>query len=212
MIRDGGEREPAIKAEDLGKTYNLRPVISHLSLEIESGEIVAVTGANGTGKSTLIKLLASLLEPTTGGVARFCCGKSVREHAFPLLTGLVAPYLSLYGEYTIRESVDLVSGLRGDISRTDRAYTIAEELGIAERFEDRVGALSSGMMQRVRFILALMHNPPFLFLDEPMSNLDSEGKSAISSLIRRRGADAVTVIATNDAEDLHLCTSELRID
>jgi heme exporter protein A len=199
-------------AEGISKTYNLRSVLQNVSFTLRSGDRLGITGANGSGKTTLIKLLASVLELSSGSVSRRHLGTPVPEESYPELTGFVAPYLSLYPEYSGREHAQLISDLRGQPFRIESAMNVAEEIGIADRFDDRTGSLSSGMQQRIRYVLALLHDPPFLFLDEPMTNLDSLGKDSVRRLVGKEAPERITIIATNDPPDLELCTSVLNLD
>lgn len=201
-----------LTAEGITKTYNLRPVLQNISFTLRSADRLGITGANGSGKTTLIKLLASILELSSGTVARRRFDEPVPEESFPELTGFVAPYISLYPEYSGREHAELISDLRGLPFNIDAAMAVADEVGIADRFDDRTGSLSSGMQQRIRYVLALLHNPPFLFLDEPMTNLDAPGKEAVRRLVGTAASERITIIATNDPPDLELCTSVLHLE
>lgn len=198
-----------LEARGLTKTYNLRPVIREISFRLQTGEALGITGVNGSGKTTLIKALASVLEPSAGEVLRTRDGAEVPEESYPELTGFVAPYLALYPEYTGRELVSILAELRGGEIDSGRAEQIARVTGIVEAFDSPIGELSSGMQQRIRYVLALAHDPPFLFLDEPMTNLDAAGKEAVRRLIVEERSGRVTIIATNDPPDLELCTSRL---
>ena len=201
-----------LTADRISKTYNLRPVLQNISFTLRSGDRLGITGANGSGKTTLLKLLASVLELSSGTVARRQFDTPIPEESYPELTGFVAPYLSLYPEYSGREHAELISDLRGQPFHIDAALAIAGEVGIADRFDDRTGSLSSGMQQRIRYVLALLHDPPFLFLDEPMTNLDSPGKEVVRNLVGKEAPERITIIATNDPPDLDLCTSVLQLD
>ena len=201
-----------LTADGISKTYNLRPVLQNVSFTLRSGDRLGIAGANGSGKTTLLKLLASVLELSSGTVARRHFDMPIPEESYPELTGFVAPYLSLYPEYSGREHAELISDLRGRPFHIDAAMAIAGEVGIADRFDDRTGSLSSGMQQRIRYVLALLHDPPFLFLDEPMTNLDRPGKEVVRRLVGKETPERITIIATNDPPDLELCTSVLHLD
>lgn len=196
-----------LHVEDLSKSFDLRPVVRPTTFAVEKGETLGITGPNGVGKSTLIGMMSSLLEPSGGHVYRLLGNQRIPEDDYPGMTGFVAPYLTLYPEYTPRETVRLIAGLRATEQHTARAFEIAEQLGIANRFDDPVGTFSSGMKQRVKYVIALMHDPAFLFVDEPMSNLDEQGKEGVATLLQIGRSERVTIIATNESSDLNLCTS-----
>ncbi len=201
----------ALHAEEVSKSFDLRPVIRPMTFAVDRGETLGITGPNGIGKSTLIGLISSLIEPTRGRVYRVQRGQEISEDDFPSTSGIVAPYLTLYPEYTPRETVRLMAGLRATETHSERATDIADRLGIVDRFDDRIGTFSSGMKQRIKYIIALMHDPMFLFLDEPMSNLDERGKEEVARLIQEDRSERVTIIATNEKSDLHLCTSLIQL-
>lgn len=211
IIEEGRTGVFELRAEGISKTYNLRPVLQNISFTLRSGDRLGITGQNGSGKTTLLKLLASVLDLSSGEVVRRRDDESIPEESYPELTGYVGPYLALYPEYSGREHAELLSDLRGHPFHPETALQIAERIGIAGRFDDRIGSLSSGMQQRIRYVLALLHNPPYLFLDEPMTNLDAEGKSAVRDLLMVSNPDRITIIATNDPPDLELCDSVLHL-
>ena len=205
-------RAPRLAVDNLRKAFDLRTVIPPLSFELGPGECLGITGANGAGKSTLTGLMASLIEPSSGTVRRELDGVVLAEDDYPAMTGFVAPYLTLYPEYTPSETVGLISDLRGSEIDPERALRLGDELEIVDRFDERIGTFSSGMKQRVKYVVALMHQPTFLFIDEPMSNLDEAGKRIVMRLLAEESGSRITVIATNDPPDLALCTSRIDLD
>lgn len=193
----------------LSKRYGLRSIVRGISMEVGAGDVVAITGRNGTGKSTLLRMLADLLTPSDGHIAWKLDGDSIEGNVLRKHVGLVAPYLQLYTEFSAWEHAELAQDLRG--LAFDQAYTASlfTALNLIHRRDDRLSEYSSGMIQRVRFICALVHSPAFLFLDEPTTNLDTAGIATAHSLIRAGASQRVTIIATNEPEDLAICTKRL---
>ncbi len=201
-----------LRVEGLAKQYNLRPVLAGIGFSLKRGEVLGITGRNGSGKSTLIKILANVLERSSGSVAWLVEDKPLKEEHLPRRIGFVSPYLQLYTEFTPREHLQILSRMRGAPHDPDYADSLLERFGLADRADDVLSSFSSGMLQRAKYILALSHHPSFLFLDEPMTNLDEKGMAAIRELVTEEREGRVTVIATNDADDLALCTHRLALE
>lgn len=206
------KRRLEIRAEEVSKEYDLRPVLKRIGFELGNGAILGITGRNGSGKSTLMKILANVLELTSGTVEWHLDGKPLADEELPRHLGYVAPYLQLYTEFTPREHLDILSDIRGYSHDRDYADGLFRQFGLADRMDDTLSSYSSGMLQRVKYILALSHRPAFLFLDEPMTNLDERGIGSIRDLILREAPDRITLVATNDADDLTLCTHRLALN
>lgn len=201
-----------LRVEGLAKQYNLRPVLSGISFSLKRGDVLGITGRNGSGKSTLIKILANVLERSSGSVSWSVDAVGLKEEHLPRKLGFVAPYLQLYTEFTATEHLELLSQMRGVAHDSSLATALFQRFNIADRADDTLGSFSSGMLQRVKYILALAHRPPFLFLDEPMTNLDEKGMGTVRELVTEGREDRITVIATNDADDLSLCTHKLALE
>ncbi len=204
--------EPRLGVSGLAKRFGLRTIFSGLSFELAAGEVLGVTGRNGSGKSTLAKALANVTERNEGDIRWYIAGRAIEEEELPRHLGYVAPYLQLYGEFTAWEQVELVQQMRGLPFDERATLGLFERFGLEGRRHDRVQTFSSGMTQRVKYICALIHRPAFLILDEPTTNLDQHGIEAFHRIVREEAPSRVTILATNDAEDLSLCTATLTID
>lgn len=202
---------PALSVKGLTRRYGLRSIIRNITMNIAAGDVVAITGRNGSGKSTLLRMLADLLAPSDGTIEWRIDGADVDRDRLRKHVGLVAPYLQLYTEFSAWEHAVMVQDLRGLPFDESYALSLFNALDLAGRRDDRLSEYSSGMLQRVRFICALVHSPSFLFLDEPTTNLDTTGIAMVHSLIRSGARERVTVIATNEPEDLAVCTKRLEL-
>lgn len=105
----------------------------------------------------------------------------------------------------------MVQSLRGLDFSHDNAIQLFEKMGLVSRRDDVLSDYSSGMLQRVRYICALIHQPAFLFLDEPTTNLDRSGIEAVQQLVAAGSIDRVTIIATNESGDLSMCNKRLEL-
>lgn len=171
------------------------PVLRGLSLRVGSGEVVGITGRNGTGKSTLLRVLATLVAPTAGEVCVLGhrpagpVPASVRRRI-----GLVAHVPALHPERSGREELELVAAVLG---RGDRQVARALELaGLAVAADLRVGACSQGMQRRLDLARAWMGAPDLLLLDEPEAGLDVDAGALVETIIddvRARSGGCVVV-------------------
>ncbi|MCE2502447.1 MAG: ABC transporter ATP-binding protein [Chlorobi bacterium] len=210
--RTNGVKTLQIISDKVCKAYDLRPVLTDISLTIERGTTLGITGRNGSGKSTLLKILANVLEKTSGSVEWMIGNERIKEETLPRHLGYVAPYLELYLEFSIVELLKILGRIRGVSPDMDYVSHLLERFELADRTKERIESFSSGMRQRVKYILALSHHPDFLMLDEPMTNLDEDGQAIVRKTISREAFERITVIATNEKEDLSLCTHRISLD
>lgn len=187
----------AIDTQNLTKVYkSIRrkaPSLDGLTLTVAEQEVFGFLGRNGAGKTTTIKLLTSLIRPTSGEAHIF--GESIRTRASRRLIGYL-PEQPYYYEYlTPRETIEFYGELQG-LSAAERAREwtrLCELLDLGEIADERIRGFSKGMRQRVGFAVALVGDPPLLILDEPMSGLDPVGRRMIRQLILRCKEEKKTV-------------------
>jgi heme exporter protein A len=199
-------------ATDLAKRFGRRKVFSDISFELETGGSMAVVGPNGSGKTTLLMTLLGGYRPTRGSVRFFEDGAVLDAERVRAESSLVAPYLNLYENLSAEENLVFfatVSGLRVTGKRIDG---LLDRVGLKRRGLDLVAAYSSGMKQRLKYAVALLREPSFLFLDEPTSNLDENGKEIVSDIIGEYRGNRIVVIATSEEEERNLATAVCRFD
>lgn len=189
----------AIEVSGLVHEYGSRRALDGVSFAISAGEIFAVLGPNGGGKTTLFRVLSTLL-PLQGGQV------SVLGHALPSQTaqirrelGVVFQAPSLDKKLTVRENVELAGhlyGLRG-AALSGRVAEMLERLGVADRAGDLVETLSGGLRRRVELAKGMLHRPRLLLLDEPSTGLDPGARSDLWQYLKQIRADeGVTVVLT----------------
>ena len=187
-------------------------VFSDISLELSGGQTLGIAGANGAGKSTLVKILCGALTPAAGEVRLTVGGRAAGRDDFRLHCGLVAPYLTLYEDLTPDELFRAMQKIRGLAADEPRIAALLEMFSIARRRRDLIKTFSSGMKQRIKYILAALHRPAILFLDEPSTNLDAPGRAAVSALTESHLAGGGGIIlATNEPQELSLCSSIISV-
>ncbi len=180
---------------DLWKSYSNGTrkveVLKGINLTVGYGESMAVTGPSGVGKSTLMHILGLLDRPVSGrimldGVDVFQLGDTERARVRNRRVGFVFQFFQLLPEFSALENVimpGLIAGQR-EVDLEQRATTILEEVGLADRASHRPGELSGGEQQRVAIARALIMNPDVLLADEPTGNLDPETGQEIEVLLR----------------------------
>jgi len=184
-----------LRTAGLGKRYGNRWAVQDLNLTVRRGEVFGFLGPNGAGKSTTIRMLLSLVAPTTGSVELF--GKplgSARGDVLRRVGGLVER-ADFYLYLSARKNLEIVSALRGGKDGVDE---VLHTVGLAGRADDRVKTFSHGMKQRLGLAQALLGWPEFIILDEPTSGLDPQGIKEVRELIRRLGAErGITVFLSS---------------
>ena len=175
--------ESVIELRDLGRDYGDRPVLRNVSLDVDTGETLVVVGPNGAGKSTLMRILGTLLRPTSGEVD--VLGASLPRQAYKARgrIGFVGHQPLLYNELTVRENLEFNARLYRLERRGRRINQLLEASGLVRRADELVRNLSAGMLQRASICRALLPDPELLLLDEPASHLDAAGAEVVASMI-----------------------------
>ncbi len=200
-----------LRVEQVGHSYGMRRVFENVSFSVEHGAVLACTGRNGSGKSTLLRIIAGLLTPRSGLVTLTCNGSTSSDPEWRRRnSGYSAPGFAIYDELTVEELIAFHSDCRG-IDRASVA-SLLEESGFAKHAAVRVGALSSGMVQRLKLILAFAGEPAMVILDEPSTNLDQHGIEMLQRWVARAQQHAIIVIATNMMTELPWCTHYFDIE
>ena len=200
-------------AKDLSKSFYLfRPVFSGINLGILNSDVFGIAGENGSGKSTLLKILAGVSSPTAGEVNFYVNEKIIDESNQFEMIGFVSPYLSIYEEFTPVEHFYIASKIKGLKQNKELELNLLKEFKLIHRRNDPIKTFSSGMKQSVKFILAFSSEPSFIFLDEPFTNLDSEGIGIVCELIKsHQDKGGITVIASNDDREKSLCNKIIEL-
>ncbi len=194
-----------IEIENITKYFGRRLIFRGINEKLSSPEIIGISGQNGAGKSTFVKMLAGLISPTKGKIKHYLNGELIPEEKVYNHLGFVSPYLVLYDEFTALENLYYFSKIRGINFNKNYAHELLKTVNLYERRNDYVKTYSSGMKQRLKYCFALIHKPSLLILDEPISNLDNSGKEIVYNFINDYGKDNLVVVASNEDADLNLC-------
>ena len=198
-----------LRARELRRRFGSREVLNGLNLQLEAGERLALTGPNGSGKTTTLRCVAGTLAPSSGEVeieghpagsleARRCVGTSLsQERSF---------YLRLSGTDNLRFFAALRFSRSADARQQVRR--LVEELEIEDIAAERLDRCSTGMVQQLALARALLGEPALLVLDEPTRSLDTVAVDRLWAAIERRSSLAV-LIATHRSDDVERCHSQI---
>jgi ABC-2 type transport system ATP-binding protein len=205
----------AIETHALTRRFDGVPAVDRVDLAVERGTIFGLLGSNGAGKSTLIKMLTTILPPSSGTAA--VAGHDIVREAriVRARTGYVPQLVSADGALTGRENLVLSARLYG-IPREERARRIADALAFMELDEaaDRlVRGYSGGMIRRLEIAQAMLHGPEVLFLDEPTIGLDPIARQAVWTRLRelRGRGDTTILLTTHDMEEAEVLCDRIAI-
>ena len=192
--------ETVVLTENLTRRFGDFVAVDHVSFAVQTGEIVGYLGPNGSGKTTTIRMLLGLLEPSEGsatvlGFDAFRQSEEVRSRA-----GYMSQKFALYDDLTVWENLTFYGGVYGIRDKKQIQATI-DLVGLTQHARDLARALSAGWRQRLALGIALVHQPKLLFLDEPTSGVDPAARRVFWDLIYELAAGGVTVLATTHYMD-----------
>jgi heme exporter protein A len=196
----------------LGRDYNRRPVFRNVAFTVESPGSVAITGLNGAGKSTIMKILAGVVSPTAGTVRFERAGVLLPMETVQVRIGFVSPYLNLYDEFSAEENLQVLARIRSGVApAAEQIERRLRQVDLWNRRSDLLGTFSSGMKQRLKYAAALLHDPEILMLDEPASNLDSEGAVIVREAAMEHRKSGMLIVATNNEEEAGWCGQRVHL-
>jgi len=202
------DTELAIDARGLSKEFRSVLAVDDLSLEVPRGRVFGLVGPDGAGKSTLIRMLCTVLEPTKGDA--FVFGNSVlsNPHEVKPRIGYMSQAFSLYGDLTVAENLDFFAELRG-VPRSEmaaRSARLLEFSGLTEFASRQAQFLSGGMKQKLALAATLISQPDLLFLDEPTTGVDPVSRREFWRIISDLHRQGITVfVATPYMDEADRC-------
>lgn len=198
----------AIGGARLTKQFGEFTAVRDVSLHVKYGEVYGLLGANGAGKTTIIKMLCGLLDPTTGNVELAGEREDLRSERVRQQIGYMSQKFSLYDDLSIRENLDFFSGVYGvpEGERREKIHWVLSFAGLEGKEDQLTGSLPGGWKQRVAFGAAIMHEPSVLFLDEPTSGVDPLARRAFWTMINRLAdSGAAILVTTHYLEEAEQC-------
>jgi heme exporter protein A len=188
--------------DKIGKNFGEKKIFRDINFELSPGESAAIVGPNGSGKTTLVRIICGLIRPSTGDVSYIQGDERFSARDFYKSIGLVGPYLELYEELTANENLTFFAKMKRVSNASKKISVLMDRLNLAGREDDQVKTYSSGMRQRLKYIFAILGDPKILILDEPTSNLDSDGIDRVYEIMNEQKKNNILLIATNDQTDL----------
>jgi ABC-type multidrug transport system ATPase subunit len=188
---------PALVAKKLTKTYDDLVALQPLSITVPPGQSMALIGHNGSGKSTFLRMVAGLLDPSEGEIE--IAGFDLSDVEARATTSFLPDDPVLYDDLSLREHAEYISKLHGGDGWDDYAESLCVRLGLEERIDDLPSRFSRGLRQKTSIVLALVRPFSLLLVDEPFVGLDQPGKLVLLELLAEVHADgAATLVATHD--------------
>ncbi|MFL0163071.1 ABC transporter ATP-binding protein [Aquirufa salirivi] len=199
-----------ILAEHVEKKFRQEWVVRSFSFEFESGQSYALTGPNGSGKSTLLRILAQYSLPTKGKVNFLQDNLSSFEaEQCHSLVAYAAPYVELIEEFTLSELISFLIQLKA-LPAQISLDLFQQYIELQPDKNKFIKNYSSGMRQKIKLGITLLANKPFLFFDEPTTNLDEKAKKWFYQKIKEQ-SNRLIIIASNEAAEINLCQHRISI-
>jgi len=197
------QQEDVIVVENLVKSFGDFHAVNNISFRVIRGEIFGFLGANGAGKTTAMRILSGLSQPTSGraSVAGFDCAteyEQIKRHI-----GYMSQKFSLYEDMTVSENIRLFGGIYGMNAEQIRKKSDAllTRLGLTEHKDSLVGSLPLGWKQKLAFSVSIIHEPEVVFLDEPTGGVDPATRRQFWQLIYEAAGQGITVFVTTHYMD-----------
>jgi ABC-2 type transport system ATP-binding protein len=203
----------AIQTTNLSKTYKGKPAVHALNLAIEQGELFALLGVNGAGKSTTIKMLSCLTKPTSGDA--MILGHSIISDSFKVKEAItISPQeTAIAPNLTVRENLELIAGIYGSDRKESgqKAEDTISSLGLSEIADDRAKTLSGGWQRRLSIAMALISDPQIIFLDEPTLGLDVLARRELWGVIKKLKGKVTIILTTHYLEEAESLSDRIGI-
>ncbi len=205
--------EKIIEIQNLVKDYGSFRAVDHLSLDVFQGDVFGFLGPNGAGKSTTIRMLLTLITPTSGHINLF--GKNLKQHRSEILRsiGCIVEKPDFYNYLTAKQNLKILANISGVDLKRNKIDELLELVGLTGRGDDKVKAYSHGMKQRLGLAQTLIHNPSLIILDEPTTGLDPKGIIDIRNLINHLSKDlGITIfLSSHILSEMELIATRMAI-
>lgn len=200
--------DTAITVRNLTKKFGDFIAVNNVSFDVAQGEVVGYLGPNGSGKTTTMRMLLGLLQPTSGSATVFGYDIKTQAESIRPLVGYMSQKFALYEELTARENLVFYGGVYGMRGKPlqERLEKVLGLINLAGRENERAGSLSGGWRQRLALGIALVHDPKLLFLDEPTSGVDPSARREFWDLIYTLAGQGATVfVSTHYMDEAEHC-------
>ena len=192
--------QPAIQVDNLTRKFGDFVAVDHVTFNVQPGEIAGYLGPNGCGKTTTIRLLLGLLQPSDGRASVLGFDSALQSEQIRACCGYMSQKFALYDDLTVWENLRFYAGVYGINDKVSIHKTIAH-VGLTGHEAELTRELSTGWRQRLALGIALVHGPRLLFLDEPTSGVDPNARRAFWDLIYDLSSQGVTILVTTHYMD-----------
>lgn len=199
-----------ITLNNIGRRFNKEWIFKGIDYQFEQGQKYAVLGPNGSGKSTLLSIVLGSLTPSEGALT-YLNPHEINVESIYQYISFAAPYLDLIEEFTLQETIAFHFQFKGYAEGLN-AQGVLSLLGLEKSQDKALKHFSSGMKQRTKLALACCADSPILLLDEPTSNLDTQGVDWYLDLIEKFGGDKTIIVGSNQTHEYEFCKKHLRIN
>ncbi len=203
----------AIQITGLTKKFKERTAVQPLDLSVNQGEFFSVLGVNGAGKTTIIRMLSCLTEPTSGDATLL--GQSIvsNPRAVKEIINVSPQETAVAPRLTVRENLELIARIYGNDrnSAKEKATKVIDSLGLSEVERDKAKTLSGGWQRRLSIAMALISEPKILFLDEPTLGLDVLARRELWSLIEKMKGEVTILLTTHYLEEAEALSDRVGI-
>jgi ABC-type multidrug transport system ATPase subunit len=199
-----------ISLKGIGRRFNRDWIFREVDYTFIAGDSYAILGPNGSGKSTLLQVLNASLSPSVGQINYTFNGEILEADDVYKHISLAAPYLEVIEEFSLAEMIDFHFKFKAYLPGLDNDAVI-ELLGMQASKDKLIKYFSSGMKQRLKLALAFCADTTMLMLDEPTSNLDTQGVDWYLSLVQQYAQGRLLIICSNQGHEYNFCRHQLRI-
>jgi len=205
----------AIEVRGITKKFGSLVAVDNVTFDVTEGEIFGFLGPNGAGKTTLIRMLTTLITPTSGEARVACCGVTKEAEGVRQEIGVVPQAMTSDLDLTGFENMDIYGRFYGISTkqRRERIHDLLERIGLAGRANDLVATYSGGMRRRLEIARGLVHRPKILFLDEPSIGLDPQSRRVVWDFLRKliEGGSMTIFLTTHYMEEAEVLCSKVAI-
>ncbi|OIK21330.1 ABC transporter ATP-binding protein [Bacillus amyloliquefaciens] len=188
--------EPALILKNVSKTINHTPIVQSISFDVRKGEIFGLLGPNGSGKTTIFRMIVQLIKKTEGAISFKGRPDSDFEY-FMKHIGVIIEGPDMYPNMTALQNLKYFTKLRSASLRTDDLMNILIKVGLEQAARKKVKHFSLGMKQRLGLAYSLLHNPELLILDEPMNGLDPKGMKELRTILSDLAQQGVSILISS---------------
>jgi ABC-type multidrug transport system ATPase subunit len=206
--------EALVSVDSVYKSYGEIEAVRGVSFDLRPGEVVGLIGPNGAGKTTTIRMISTLLRPSSGSMS--VCGLNVMEEPKEVrrVIGMYPEVAGLYERLTVRQNLRFYASFYDIEDREKRILDYLEMFELADRKDMPVGKLSKGMKEKIIFIRTVIHDPRVILLDEPLTGLDPDSRITLKNLLKRFSDQGKAIFLSSHtlSEVENICDRVILID